>query len=279
MPIAQRPTSAQTFLVALFFAYALGLLGLTFWLARPAEEITPTSEPVEPAPAPVEPWHLTQIPPDFGSITEIDAKKGAFYDYLLPGIEYHNQRLAQARKQLLAIAEKLNSDTPLTAPEKERLAALSTQFDSSDIAVLLRRVDQIPPSLAIAQAATESGWGSSRFAQEGNNFYGEWCYKPGCGLVPSRRLKGASHEVRRFDTVADSIGSYFDNINTHPAYRTLRALREQARRDGKPLTGEYLARGLERYSEKGEEYVNYIRAMIRSNDLGRFDAPVASGSG
>lgn len=132
---------------------------------------------------------------------------------------------------------------------------------------LLRRVDIVPPSLALAQAANESAWGTSRFAREGNNLFGQWCYTPGCGLVPMRRELGGRHEVKRFDWPYDSVASYVHNLNTHPAYRGFRQTRESLQDESQTLSGLALLDGLRSYSERGPEYLTAIRNIIVKNDL------------
>ena len=125
-------------------------------------------------------------------------------------------------------------------PEDSEMRFLSTlsekyELDTDDLldpdflALLLRRVDKIPASLALAQAANESAWGASRFAQDGKNFFGQWCYKDGCGIVPRRRVEGATYEVRSFESVMDSVESYIHNLNTFPNYQMLRRIRQQLR--------------------------------------------------
>lgn len=132
---------------------------------------------------------------------------------------------------------------------------------------LMRRVDVIPTSLVLAQAANESGWGTSRFAREGNNIFGQWCFDEGCGLVPNARGEDASHEVRAFASVDAAVRAYFRNLNTHPSYEDLRTLRASMRMQGLPLNSMVLARGLTRYSERGMDYVKELQDMIRINDL------------
>lgn len=132
---------------------------------------------------------------------------------------------------------------------------------------LMRRVDVIPTSLVLAQAANESGWGTSRFAREGNNIFGQWCFDEGCGLVPNARGEDASHEVRAFASVDAAVRAYFRNLNTHPSYEDLRTLRASMRMQGLPLNSMVLARGLTRYSERGMDYVEELQDMIRINDL------------
>jgi Bax protein len=133
----------------------------------------------------------------------------------------------------------------------------------------MRRVDTIPPSLVLAQAANESAWGSSRFAREGNNLFGEWTYKPGTGIIPAGRPAGATYEVRKFSSIYESIRSYMSNLNRNGAYRKLREIREILRDSNQPVTGMSLAQGLAKYSQRGNAYIVEIQAMIRQNKLMR----------
>jgi Bax protein len=133
------------------------------------------------------------------------------------------------------------------------------------------RVDEIPPSLALAQAAIESAWGTSRFAVQGNNLFGQWCYKKGCGLVPLRRDSGSRHEVAKFSSVTQSVNAYMRNLNTHRAYSDLRANRAQLKATEQNVTGHLLAANLLDYSELREVYVEEIRAVIRINKLAQYD--------
>ena len=119
----------------------------------------------------------------------------------------------------------------------------------------------------MAQAANESAWGTSRFAREGKNFFGQWCYTEGCGIIPARRLAGASHEVRRFDSVFDSVEAYIMNLNTFPNYQQLRDIRQQVRQSGRTIDGISLSEGLDSYSSRGDEYIFELQSMIYSNNL------------
>ena len=136
---------------------------------------------------------------------------------------------------------------------------------------LLIKVDEVPPSLVVAQAINESAWGRSRFARQANNLFGMWCYTPGCGLVPERRRSDAKHEVKRYSSIQSSVDDYLRNINRNKAYDELRVLRAEQRQHMQPLSGEYLAQGLRHYSSIGAEYVNRIRSIIRSRQLDRLD--------
>jgi uncharacterized FlgJ-related protein len=157
----------------------------------------------------------------------------------------------------------------MTADMKLAQSILTAQI-SEQVAQLLLRVDVVPASLVIAQAAKESGWGRSRFAREGNNFFGIWCFNRGCGMTPERRDEGRHHEVAMFDTVEEGVRYYVRTINSHIAYNDLRQMRAEARHQHRAFAGETLATGLLRYSERGVLYVDEIKSMIRYNQLQRF---------
>lgn len=217
-------------------------------------------------------------PPDFAAISDVKARKAAFYDYLLPKIREANDEVARERAWLQSLAEEIVAGRLPTERQLAELGRIEGRYavaDSGDtivnrIARLLRRVDVVPASLVLAQAAKESGWGTSRFAREGNNYFGIWCFYEGCGLTPLSRLPGRNHEVATFDSVADGVRYYIRTINTHSAYSDLRKMRATARQARQPLPGEALANGLVRYSERGMAYVREIQSMIRYNELHRF---------
>ncbi len=217
--------------------------------------------------------------PDFSRIENTVEKKQAFFDYLLPFIHAENSRMMEQRARVLEYQQRYVERGKLSKREQRWLERLYAEmgFEEAEIGSkdffknLLSRVDAIPPSLALAQAANESGWGSSRFAREGNNLYGIWCYTPGCGLVPRRRPAGATYEVAKYRSVADSVTDYVRSINTNDAYLPLRLIRVRLRDQGQPITGTRLANGLERYSERGMAYVRDIQSMIQANNLERYD--------
>ncbi|ENM5926183.1 glucosaminidase domain-containing protein, partial [Vibrio mimicus] len=159
--------------------------------------------------------------------------------------------------------------------QAERLAS-AYSFELKDgnvdavwIKEMLHRVDVIPEALVLTQAANESAWGTSRFAREANNYFGQWCYNSGCGLVPLERAPGATHEVAKFDSVQDSILGYFMNVNRNAAYQDLREIRFQLRQKKKnPICDESafaMSNGLLKYSERGEAYVQDLQAMMSAN--------------
>jgi len=213
--------------------------------------------------------------PDFRRFETAQAKKQAFFAWLMPYIEQENSRIEAMRHHIL----KLRQSEQIGLSDRQWLEDTAAYYDVAPVSpespdfweMLLRRVDIVPVSLALAQAANESGWGTSRFAVLANNLFGEWCFRRGCGIVPTRRAAGQYHEVRKFPSVADSVRSYLHNLNTHNAFRDLRRRRETLREQEKKLAGSQLVPGLLRYSARGEEYVQEIWGMIHHNRLERFD--------
>ena len=224
------------------------------------------------------PFILGRIPADINSTVSTASKKHTFFMGLLPMILLANQEIKGEREELLQILKRHRTRST-TANDRERLEAVAKRYglrghpltDHRARSRLLQRVDTIPPALVLAQAANESSWGTSRFAQSGNNLFGEWTFKPGTGIVPAGRPPGETYEVRKFSSIYESIRSYMNNLNRHGAYRKLREIRKELRRSGQPIAGTALAEGLLKYSQRGEEYIREIQAMIRQNKLARAD--------
>ncbi len=208
--------------------------------------------------------------PDFSAYTNVDQLKAAFFSYIEPMVEYNNEVVLEQRRALLSIQGRSSDWDSLALLEQQFILALAdaykldwNQQEKNEVLVsLLKRVDQIPVSLALVQAAKESGWGRSRFAVEANNLFGQWCYSSGCGLVPARRLEGATNEVQKFDSVAAAIFSYMRNLNTHNSYEELRSIRASLRDSGEPVSADALAEGLIYYSQRREAYVEEIKTML-----------------
>jgi Bax protein len=214
--------------------------------------------------------------PDFTVYDNVKDKKLAFFEYMLPLVKEQNSLIKDQRERLLelrhlSVQEFSRAQEDLVTKLIKEYRIKSDQLSKEDINQLLLRVDEVPASLALAQAAMESAWGTSRFAVQANNLFGQWCYTKGCGLVPLRRDAGNSHEVEKFRTVSDAISSYLRNINSHRAYAGLRQDRAQLRATGDAVTGYKLAEGLIDYSELREAYVKEIQAVIRINKLAQYD--------
>lgn len=219
---------------------------------------------------------IQMVSPDFAAITDVKERKKAFFEYLTPFVMEKNSLILKDRERLYAL---LKSNKKLSAKNKKwistlrkdhRLKALEN-YSKDDIKTLLNRLDIIPASLVLAQAANESAWGTSRFATKGNNYFGQWCFRKGCGLVPESRDEDAGHEVRKFNDARESVFAYIDNLNTNPAYKKLRASRAQLRENKEIVTGLALVHGLEHYSERGQAYVEEIESLINYNKLWRFN--------
>lgn len=212
---------------------------------------------------------------DFAEIKDIPERKAAFIAYLKPTINDINQERADEREELTTIVEKMHKGESPGFFEKYKLENWADRYEvkyqEDDLLAtakaLLLHLDQIPLSMVLAQAAMESAWGTSRFAIEGNNLFGQWCFEQGCGIVPGRRSKGANHEVKVFDSVEESIAAYFRNINSHPAYKDLRKRRSILREKEQPLTGYALIDGLQNYSQRGQAYIDELSSVIRYNKL------------
>ncbi len=211
--------------------------------------------------------------PEFDSLETVEARKKSFFRYLKPMIEEENERVLGQRRRLRRLYRDHMGKVVLRWEDMQWLTALLEEYEVQGLDVgetsywdnLFRRVDMVPVDLALVQAAKESGWGTSRFAREGNNFFGQRCFAEGCGIVPERREPGQVYEVARFDSPRNSVRSYIHNLNTNPAYRRFRRLRFQQRQNGGSPDGYVLVEGLPQYSERRFVYLDEIRAMIRAN--------------
>lgn len=216
--------------------------------------------------------------PDFASIKDVTEKKHSFFEFMYPIIEQENAHILRLRNAIKNLSEKQFEQ--LTPEETQWLMTVSDKYklDYEQITPtvfndLQARVDFIPPSLALTQAALESGWGSSRFSKQGNNLFGQWCFSKGCGIVPNSRDEGRDHEVADFDTVNESVRAYLHNLNTFGHYTNLRQVRSQKRLNGEPVKGTDLAATMLSYSEEGEEYVRKITKFMMQNKLQRYTQP------
>ena len=249
------------------------IVSLTAFTAMFCLVATPSELPIESAQSDYGPI------PDFAEIDHIPARKAAFFDFLKPMINDQNDWILDNRAFLQSLREDLLAERRSSSAEQERVEALATRygvkleegFTVDIVDELLHRGDVIPPSLVLAQAAKESGWGMSRFAREGNNYFGEWCFTEGCGMVPKRRRPGQNHEVAAFETVEAGVDSYFRNLNRGRPYAQVRALRAESRERGEPLSSVRLAGGLQKYSEQGQVYVDEVRSLISYTKLTEFD--------
>ncbi len=216
----------------------------------------------------VKPVALTLLPAEIKMIESTKQRKDFFIQIVLPLILQENNNIRLDRKRLFSIINKSNN----TELEKKWLRKKYKQYgvSSQDLSTLKIRMDEIPVSLAIAQAAKETGWGTSRFAQEGNALFGQWTWS-GEGLKPKDSDKNEGHKVMKFNVLQASVRAYQRNLNTHSSYRNLRKARAQLRDSGKPLDSLVLVKFLNEYAETGEKYVEVLTQIINQNKLKDFD--------
>ena len=216
----------------------------------------------------VKPVALTLLPQEIKMIENVKKRKDFFIQILLPLIIQENNNIRLDRKTLFNIINKSNN----TASEKEWLEKKYKQYgvNSKDLSVLKIRMDEIPTSLAIAQAAKETGWGTSRFAQEGNALFGQWTWS-GEGLKPKEAKKGEDHKVMKFNVLQASVRAYQRNLNTHSSYKDFRKARAEFRDLNKPLDSIELSKYLNKYAETGNQYVEVLQKIITQNKLKDFD--------
>jgi len=214
------------------------------------------------------------VPQDLKEIREVDRKKQVFLRMVLPLVLMVNERLSEQRDRLEALAQKIEAGQSIGREQRAWLNQMYEIYrvDPGEIDTLLLRVDVVPPSLALAQAAIESGWGTSRFAREGNALFGQWVWGDDAdGIVPEKRQEGKTHKIRAFASPLEAVAAYIKNLNTHRAYAKLRRMRAELRAQGAGLNGLTLAGGLEAYSEKGQAYVDLVRQIIAANELRPLD--------
>jgi len=216
---------------------------------------------------------LTSLPRDLSKVPGNELRKAIFFKALLPLVLQVNEEILSDRRYLWKLRYQIGLGKTLNAADRLWLRVMTERYKvkSGDIDALFSRIDIVPTSLALAQAAEESGWGASRFAREGNAMFGQWARATSKGLVPLKRDKGKSHKIQSFDTLIDSVRAYALNLNSHRAYKSFRKTRENTRRSGGAIDGRILAGKLHKYSERGVDYVTSLRNLIDRNGLVHLD--------
>jgi Bax protein len=264
----------------MFFAFCGWLVDSSFQ----DRELSPTASSIDTTSAAevitedvsvpaIEEPELPDLLPDFAS-KPVHIRKSEFVAYMLPFVEEENLKVSSMRQKL----KPMKSSDLRTDEEIDWLKQIGRKFRVSTDEIsqglvdqLMLRIDQLPPSLVLAQAAVESAWGTSRFARKANNIFGHWCMTPGCGIVPEGRPESASYEVHKFESVQQAVHRYFMNLNTNRAYAELRRIRACHRLEGESLSGPVMAGGLLAYSGIGMDYVELLRDLIRVNDWAAMD--------
>jgi len=216
----------------------------------------------------VKPVALTLLPNEITMIEDTKKRKELFIQIVLPLILKENNNIKLDRKTLFSIINKSNNSDL----EKKWLEKKYKQYGikTKDLSELKIRMDEVPVSLAIAQAAKETGWGTSRFAQEGNALFGQWTWS-GEGLKPKDADVDKGHKVMKFNVLQASVRAYKRNLNTHSTYKDFRKARAELRDLGKPLDGIILSEHLDKYAETGTQYVAVLKKIIVQNKLKDFD--------
>ncbi len=216
----------------------------------------------------VKPIDIGLLPNEIKNISNTKKRKDMFIKIVLPLIVKENNKIRVDRKRLFTILNK-NSNTDI---EKKWLEKKYKQYGArkNDLSTLKIRMDEIPVSLAIAQAAKETGWGTSRFALKGNALFGQWTWS-GEGLKPKNADKGKDHKVMKFHSLQLSVRAYLRNLNTHSTYKNLRKERTELRNQDKPLDSLILSKHLDKYAETGSQYIEVLQKIIEQNNLKDFD--------
>ena len=195
-------------------------------------------------------------------------KKETFIKIVLPLIVAENEKIIDDRNKLMKLSKKKST----TDPEKQwlRQKLLEYKVKKGDISELLLRMDMVPVSIALAQAAKESGWGTSRFALEGNAIFGQWTWD-GQGIAPLNREKNKNHKILKFPILRASVKAYKNNLNTHKSYVKFREKREELRKKNKSISGLALTGTLKNYAQTGSEYTKILNQIITQNRLSDFE--------
>ena len=216
----------------------------------------------------VKPIYFTQLPRDLNNLQSVLLKKETFIKIVLPLIVAENEKILDDREKLKIISEKKFT----TELEKQwlRQKLLEYKVKKGDINQLMVRMDIIPVSIALAQAAKESGWGTSRFALEGNAIFGQWTWD-GQGIAPLKRDGDKNHKILKFPILRASVKAYKNNLNTHKSYVKFRDKRRKLREKNLAITGLVLSDTLKNYAQTGSEYTKILNQIITQNRLTDFE--------
>ena len=223
----------------------------------------------------VKPIYLSKLPKDLKKIKSTKTKKDTFIKIVMPLILDENNKILENRKKLFKILAKPNNTRGERLWLKRRFEDYGIK--NEDITELKIRMDIVPVSIAIAQAAKESGWGTSRFALEGNAMFGQWTWGKK-GIAPLEREKDKGHKILKFPILRSSVQAYKNNLNTHKGYREFREKRAELRKKNKKISGLELVQYLHNYAATGSEYTKVLKKIIDQNQLTDFDSAVLMNS-
>ena len=219
----------------------------------------------------VKPIYLSKLPKDLKKLKSTQKKKDTFIKIVMPLVLEENNKISENRKKLFKILGKQNNSRGERVWLKRRFEDYGIK--NEDVTALKIKMDVIPVSIAIAQAAKESGWGTSRFALEGNAMFGQWTWGKK-GISPLKREKNKDHKILKFPILRSSVKAYINNLNTHNGYREFREKRAELRRKNKKISGVVLVQYLHNYAATGSEYTKVLEKIIEQNQLTDFDNAV-----
>jgi len=219
----------------------------------------------------VKPIYLSKLPKDLRKLKSTQKKKDTFIKIVMPLILDENNKILENRKKLFKILGKQNNSRGERVWLKRRFEDYGIK--NEDVTELKMRMDIIPVSIAIAQAAKESGWGTSRFALEGNAMFGQWTWGKK-GISPLKKEKNQDHKILKFPILRSSVKAYKNNLNTHNGYKEFREKRADLRRKNKKISGVVLVQYLYNYAATGSEYTKILKKIIEQNQLTDFDAAI-----
>jgi len=214
------------------------------------------------------------VKPDFEQIPAGKERSKAFVSYMLPVIKTENEKICSLRQELIMLQKKIEQKRILTDNQKNKIKQTSSDYhldfsniSEANISAILSRVNIVPISMVLSQAAVESGWGTSRFARNANSYFGEHCFEKGCGV---KARNDSTVEVSKFSSLAASIQSYYKMLNTRSAFHRLRSERQKEQSQN-VINVSVLIKTLNRYSSLGKKYPKILMSVIKSNDLIQYD--------
>jgi Bax protein len=216
----------------------------------------------------VKPIYFTRLPKDLNEIKSVTRKKETFLQILLPLVVAENESILRDRKYLLKILKKNQSEKSRNWINKKYK---KYKVSNKNIDELIEKIDIVPVSIALAQAAKESGWGTSRFALEGNAIFGQWTWSQ-AGIEPLEKTAGQKHKILKFPLLRASVKAYIMNLNSHNGYKSFRKKRFEIRNANKKLSGLDLIHELDNYAQTGKEYTKILEKIIKQNDLDEFES-------
>lgn len=223
---------------------------------------------------------LERLPRELTRINDTDTRKDLFISSLLPPILKVNEYIEYERSRLLSVIEEFERNGIVSNNDlywltrklsRYRMDPLTPDNLAESLNELHKRMNIIPPSLALTQAAIETGWGTSRFAQQANALYGQWTWNDDAGMIPRERESGETHSIKRFNNLISAVEGYALNLNTHPAYEDFRTERSKFPESDDIIINDDMLFTLLYYSERGFEYIDNLNSIIQANDLENFD--------